>query len=472
MSLRVLIVDDELLVSATILEKLSDWGYQAEHVPTAQAALEHLEHQQPDVILLDLALPDAAGLDLIPAFAGHPAHAAQVIIITAEREADVAVAALKRGAWDYLVKPLNYEELHTRLQRLARFRQLEREAGRDSALPNLRELRPVHPQLRAAYKLAAEAASSPLHICILGQFGTGRLRLARLIHQASPRSQEPLVSWTATIDPDLRPQRLAELLGAEPNALNHGSPLQRGLLELAGEGTVVLREVQFLGASEQRVLEQLLSNRTYNVMGGGLRSYPGRLLFTATPDLEHVGLTPDFNADLRRQILSHHVSLPALQDRQQDIYDLLMELIAELNKEYGTAIRGIEPAAVAALLGYNWPGNISEVKLVLERLWPKLAGNKLLRKHLPQEFLRSNNRSHLPNDIATLAEVERQHILKVMDLTQGNQTQAARMLDIARSTLIAKLKHYQDEAQAQAIEQLANAGANGVGKSRKATPEA
>jgi len=442
-SLRVLVIDDERLIGLTIREFLEARGYTVERAETATEGLQLFERTQPDVVLLDLQLPDAMGLDLIPTITQHPTHPTYVIIITAYPDAETAVQALKRGAWDYLVKPINFDELLARLNRLSRFMQLEEKIVTNEITTELRDLATNHPQLRAAYRLAQEAARSDHPVCVVGEIGTGRLRLAQAIHRASSRRQETFLSWTATSDPEQQRSQLARLIGAEPGALGAGSDRKRGLLEVVGEGTLVIREVQWMGAQEQKVLEGLLINRSYRPMGGGVLSFAGRLIMTATPSLEDPNATPDFDPELRRQVLGHTIFLPPLRDRQQDLYDLIQHLIKELNAQYGTNVRSIEPAAVAALMGYPWPGNVGELRLVLERLWVKVPGSRILRRHLPSEFVRAAGRTSLPDNVPSLADVEKQHILKVLDLTRGNQTQAAKILDIARSTLINKLKQYQ-----------------------------
>lgn len=445
MSLRVLVIDDERLIGLTIREFLEARGYSVERAETATEGLQIFERTQPDVVLLDLQLPDAMGLDLIPTITQHPTHPTYVIIITAYPDAETAVQALKKGAWDYLVKPINFDELLARLTRLSRFMQYEVEkVGTSEAAPTeLRDLATNHPQLRAAYRLAQEAARSDHPVCIVGEVGVGRLRIAQAVHRASSRRQETLLSWTATSDPEQQRGQLARLIGAEPGALGAGTDRKRGLLEVVGEGTLVLREVQWMGPQEQKILEGLLINRSYRPMGGGVLSFAGRLIMTATPALEDPNATPEFDSELRRQILGHTIFLPPLRDRQQDLYDLIQQLIKDLNIQYGTNVRSIEPAAVAALMGYPWPGNVGELRLVLERLWVKVPGSRILRRHLPGEFVRSSGRTSLPDNVPSLSDVEKAHILKVLDLTRGNQTQAAKILDIARSTLINKLKQYQ-----------------------------
>lgn len=443
MSLRVLVIDDEHLVGLTIREFLESVGYIVFRAGTAQEGLDSLERDQPDVVLLDLKLPDAEGLDLIPAFAQHPTHPTSVIIITAQKSAETAVHALKRGAWDYLVKPVILDELLERLRRLERFMGLRREAGRDQSRPDLNELNPTQPQLRAAIRLAKEAARTDQPVCIVGELGTGRQRLAQLIHNASDRRADSCLSWTASEDRSRLQEQLASLVGAEPGATHPGGSRIRGQLELTGAGTLILREVQALSPAMQQVLTKLMNHRTYTSLGGQVRSFPGRLILTATPNFEGGPHAEPISQELRQMLLGRHIFLPPLRDRQQDFMPLLTEIIAELNQEYGRAVKGIEPAAVASLINHSWPGNVGELKLVLGRLWPQIDEARITRKHLPPEFQhRAGGRPQLSEQLPTLAEVERQHISRVMDLCQGNQTQAARILDIARSTLINKLKLY------------------------------
>ncbi|MEO7994141.1 MAG: response regulator, partial [bacterium] len=283
MSLRVLIIDDERLIALTIREFLEARGFQVDRAENAADGLQLLDRVQPDVVLLDLQLPDAQGVDLIPTFTQHPTHPAHVIIITVFPTAEMAVQALKRGAWNYLVKPINLEELLTQLQRLAKFIELEREVDRDDLTNELREMKTNNPQLRAAYRLAKEAARSTQPLCIVGEPGVGRRRLARVIHRSSPNRSEPFLVWTPANDPELQRPRLAELVGAEPGSLGPGSDRRHGLLSRVGTGTLVIQEVHSLQRQEQEILEQLLVNRGYQSLGGGYRAFLGRLMMTAAP---------------------------------------------------------------------------------------------------------------------------------------------------------------------------------------------
>lgn len=449
MSLRILVIDDEQLVGHTVQEALKAHGHDVRRAETAKAGLALHEELEPDLVLLDHLLPDAKGIDLIASFTKHPSHPAAVIIITARADAKSAVQALQEGAWDYLVKPLILDELVAKASRFEKLRRLERASQPDPSESSLAGWTPQQPLLRTAVRLAREAAQTDQPVCILGEAGTGRHRLARLIHQASSRANDGFFSWSASQDPERQTEHLAQLVGAEPGQLKAGSPRTRGVLAEAGRGTVVIREVQALPAAFQSVLNQLLDNRTYQPLGGVITSFPGRLILTGAPSLESAGAGDlRIAAELRQQLLGRHILLPPLRDRQQDFMQLLLELTQELNEEYGRSVRGIEPAAVVALMNYPWEGNVGELRLVLSRIWPKVETPRLLRKELPPEFLRNSQRAPLTGQIPTLAEVERQHITRVLDLCQGNQTRAARLLGVARSTLINKMKQYADEESA------------------------
>ena len=443
MSLRVLIIDDERVVGWSLKEHLEKAGIEVYRAGSGSEGLAAFKRNQPDIVLLDLELPDADGMELIGAFAKHPSHAATVVIITAFPRAELAVQALREGAHNYIVKPVEPAFLLEQLHRIEDHLRWKPDPAKTGSGLDLSRYETATPAVRAALRLAREAAHTDSAICIIGERGTGREELARSIHLASDRRNEPVFSWGRPAKEESSIEAYSELIGAEAGAFHEDSDRVRGLLEQVGAGTLVIRNIDQLNEQGQQLIQRILTNRLFQPINGKLQQFRGRLIFTASPRLLAEDSKHMISAELRQLVLGHRIYLPALHERQKDFKFIVAGIMDELNSRYGTKVKEIEPKALLALTNHRWTGNIAELKLFLEQLWLSIDTTKLTFDMLPSSFDKTSAKEEaIPGILLPLAEIEKAHILLAMEVTGGNQTKAAKALGIARSTLISKLKQY------------------------------
>ena len=427
--ISVLVVDDDRTVRETLADFFDTLGYSARTAASAsegrQAAAEHA----PDVVLVDLRLPDASGLMLLEALRADDPELG-VIMLTGHADVPTAVRAMQKGALDFLEKPVDLEALDAAVTRAAELVRLRREVSR------LRAHRPdgmsagdetdgAEPSLERLIDLAAKNDDVP--VLIVGETGTGKGYVARRIHDRSARSAQPFVevngaSLSATF-------LESELFGHERGAFTDAKLAKRGLLEVASRGTLFLDEVGELAPEVQPKLLKVLEERTYRRLGGTaeLRSDARVLAATNRPIAALVG-EGRFRADLyyRLQVLT--LALPSLRERREELPALAAAFLPRGARLAAGAFRAIER--------YAWPGNVRELKNTLWRAALLAEGSPIEGRHLglPQTG------AVAPAGPATLDEAERRAIREALKFTEGNKVHAARVLGIARSTLLEKLK--------------------------------
>jgi two-component system response regulator HydG len=426
----ILVVDDDQTVRETLAEFFETLGWPVRTAATAtegrQAAAEHA----PDVVLVDLRLPDASGLTLLEALrADDPVSA--VIVLTGHADVPTAVHAMRQGALDLLEKPVDLETLRRAVSRAAELVELRREvsvlrARRPDAEGTSAEP-PTEPSLERLIELAARNDDVP--VLIVGETGTGKGFVARRIHDRSPRAALPFVeingaSLSATF-------LESELFGHERGAFTDAKQAKRGLFEVAGRGTLFLDEVGEIVPEVQPKLLKVLEERTFRRLGGTaeLRSEARVLAATNQPLAQRVQ-EGRFRADLfyRLQVLT--IVLPPLRERRAEL-PALARAFAPVGARIGAA-------ALRAIERYDWPGNVRELKNTLWRAALLAEGSEIEPRHLS---LPARDDTAPPRP-STLADAERDAIVAALSATAGNRVQAARRLGIARSTLLEKLKRY------------------------------
>jgi DNA-binding NtrC family response regulator len=428
--ISVLVVDDDRTVRETLADFFDTLGYAARTAATAsegrQAAAEHA----PDVVLVDLRLPDAGGLTLLEALRADDPELG-IIMLTGHSDVPTAVRAMQAGALDFLEKPVDLETLDAAVTRAAELGRLRREvsvlrAQRPTGAPRSDALDAAAPSLGRLIDLAANNDDVP--VLIVGETGTGKGYLARRIHDRSARTALPFVevngaSLSATF-------LESELFGHERGAFTDATVAKRGLLEVAGRGTLFLDEVGELATEVQPKLLKVLEERTFRRLGGTaeLRS-EARVIAATNQPLAELTQNGRFRADLyyRLQVLT--LSLPSLRERQGELHALATSFLPRGAR--------LSDKAHAAIEQYAWPGNVRELKNTLWRAALLADGTPIEVRHLG-----------LPRSMAaaalvgptTLAEAERRAIAEALRATVGNKVHAAKLLGIARSTLLEKLK--------------------------------
>ncbi len=433
MTLSLLVVDDDATVRETLVEYFDTFGWTARGAGTATAGRQMVAEHAPDVVLLDLRLPDADGLRALDALRADDPELA-VIVLTGFADVRTAVQAMKHGAADLLEKPVDLEVLTQAVQRAAQRGRMKQELEllRARVRADSTDTPQLAPTFDELITLAAQNADAP--VLLQGETGTGKGYVARQIHDRSARASAPFVEINcASLSTTFFE---SELFGHERGAFTDARQAKRGLLEVADDGTVFLDEIAELGAEVQPRLLKVLEERSFRRLGGTtlLRSRARVIVATHQPLADAVA-DRRFRADLyyRLQVLT--LTLPPLRARVEDILPMAQHFLP-----LGSTLT---PAAEAALTAYAWPGNIRELKNTLWRASILARGDAIDVVHLglPVE-LPASGRSRTSATVHTLEEAEREAIRVALSAADGNRSQAARMLGIARSTLLEKLRRY------------------------------
>ncbi|MBD3161067.1 MAG: response regulator [Candidatus Eisenbacteria bacterium] len=449
---KVLIIDDEPAIARSLTRVLEDGGYKVETALTGEEGLRKLEAWRPGIVLLDLRLPDADGLELIPRIRRIEA-ATQVIVLTAYADTKAAVSAIKRGAADFLRKPYDLDEVvlavatarkaSARDSYLAVYRR--RETGRYAREQIIGESRRMRETLDLVHRVARSDAASVL---ILGESGTGKELVARAIHFESGRRRAPFMELNcSTLQETLLEN---ELFGHERGAFTGATHLKRGLVELSDGGTLFLDEIGDLPASTQAKLLRFIEYRTFKRVGGSVDIDVDIRIVTATNvDLEAAVEAGEFREDLFWRLQVVRVEMPPLREREEDVNLLAVYFLRRFSFEMKKGFRDLSPEVRELFLRYRWPGNVRELRNLIERIVLLEDGETLLSQHLPSEFL---ERAESGEDRAeatraeesawnrTLHDVEEEHIARVLVACEGNKSQAARVLGLSRQGLLDRLK--------------------------------
>jgi DNA-binding NtrC family response regulator len=447
----VLIVEDEKLLRWALEQQLKRAGHTVLVAPDLATAAEHLAKHQPEVVLLDLGLPDGHGLDF---YAGNRERLADsgVIVMTALGQVEEAVRAMKLGALDFLTKPVDQEELVRLVGRslVVRGDRLEVQAARTSRERELRqEIVAVSPAFRDVLETAEQVAGAEIAtLLLLGETGSGKNVLARHIHALSPRRGRPLLEVScATIPENLLE---SELFGHEKGAFTDAKSFKLGTLELADGGTVVLDEIGELRLDLQAKLLHFLEERRFRRVGGTREiAVDVRVIALTNRDLQAMVRERLFRADLYYRLSVFPIRLPPLRERREDILPLASLFLVRLGPKLGRRLEGIERETENRLLAYGWPGNVRELRNVVERAMVLERGTRLGPRGLvldwevePEEDRQGPAGSAMPPGILPLEQIEREMVQRAMRATQYNQTRAAELLGVTRDQLRYRLKKF------------------------------
>jgi DNA-binding NtrC family response regulator len=458
----VLIVDDERTLARAIKAFLTESGYEAEVAGDGEQALGMLETLRPDVIFSDVRLPGMNGIELLRRVRDYDA-AIPVVIMTAYGTIEGAVEAVKLGAFDYLKKPVDLEELKLLADRARETSQLKQELSyyRSRAAQPVRfgEVIGDSPAIRGVLEQARQIAGleETPPVLIVGETGTGKGLVARTIHAASPRAARPFIEVNCTALPATLME--AELFGHERGAFTDAKESKLGLFEAAEGGFLFLDEVGDIELGLQGKLLKAVEERSVRRVGGIRdRRIDVRILAATNRDLERDAQGERFRRDLYFRLAVIILRLPPLRERGEDILFLAEHFLRRFNAKYGKTARGFDQRARELLLAYPWPGNVRELSHVMERavLWSRgdLLGSEHLSLEIPPSAEsapssdgrpvdgRSAPSDGLPPSGTDLEGWERTLIERALRESDGNQTRAAQRLGISRDTLRYRLKKY------------------------------
>jgi len=454
MSIRVLIVEDEDLIRWSLRQKFDARAYRVTEAAHGQAALDAMESGTFDLVLLDYKLPDMTGLDVLRGLRERDGDAV-VIMMTAYSSIESAVEAIKLGAFEYVPKPFQMDEMlltvdkaleTTRLRREVRElrRRIEAEYGTDTIIgehPSMREL------MATLQQVARSGAST---VFLRGETGTGKDLVARVIHYASDRAGRAFVNITCTALSETLLE--SELFGHERGAFTDAKALKKGLLELADGGTVFLDEIGDMAPGLQAKLLRFLEERRFRRVGGTKEiSVDVRAIAATNRDIEKLILEGEFREDLFYRLNVVTIDLPPLRARGEDVIALALHFMERFAREFKKPISGLEEAALPKLRAYSWPGNVRELRNVMERAVLLCKADRVAADDIM--LGRADSRPsvwdwthvQLPPEgfeLDKLGELEVQLIKQALERTHNNQVQAAQLLRVSRDRLRYRMQKF------------------------------
>ncbi|HET7784761.1 MAG TPA: sigma-54 dependent transcriptional regulator [Myxococcales bacterium] len=435
-ALRLLVVDDDASVWESLKGSLLQDGFMVETAPDGRTALARLREQEFAVLLLDLKTSGTAGLQILEDARKLRPECA-VVAMAARAEAERAVSALERGAWDYLLKPFDPGEPSLRIRRIVAHQRLahDNEVLRKTLERSyrLQDLVSRAPAMQKIFELARVAAPSPATVLIVGESGTGKEALARAIHEESPRRACPFlaVSCAGLSEALLE----SELFGDPP-----GAARRKGKIEAAHGGTLFLDELGEISSRLQLHLLRVLEERKLPGAGGS-EAVPVDVRIVAAASRELAGVVAEgrFREDLFSRLNAVVLRLPPLRERKEDIPLLVDRFVERLSAELGRPLQGVSQPALAALMAQSWPGNVGELRKLVERGAVVAQGPVLQLADLGLEPRAATTATGEP---VSLEELEKRHIVEVLSFARNNVTHSARILGIDRVTLYNKIKRY------------------------------
>jgi two-component system, NtrC family, response regulator AtoC len=450
MTYSVLVVDDEALTLRTISRGLTAEGFEVLTAGSGEEGLKIFHEEKPDLVLLDIVLPGIDGVEVLRQIKAEN-RASLVVMMSAYHLVDRAVEAMKLGAHDYLIKPFHLADLTATLQRAKEMLAL-RVRLRDTVETakgnyDFGKVVTQNPAMHEVLEVTRKAAESDhTTILIQGESGVGKGVFARAIHYASPRVNQPLLELNCATLPDALLE--SELFGFEPGAFTDARRRKEGLLERAHGGTLFLDEIGNMSASVQAKLLRVLEEETFMRLGGTKSiKVDVRLIAATNTNLKEAVAQGRFREDLFYRLNVVPLFIPPLRDRQEDIVPLALELVHWFNHELKKNFTGFTPSAAELLVRYPWPGNIRELKNVIERTMILAPEGSIDAASLPAEIQAPEVHSTVPpadgcdpDDFVTLRQLEEDHIQKVLVATGNNKTQAARILGIHPTSLMRRLK--------------------------------
>jgi two-component system response regulator AtoC len=447
----VLVVDDEDGVRESIRLVL-EGNCDILEARDGARAIEILQTREVDVVMLDQRMPGETGITVLPRIRALDPTIV-VVLATAVRDVRTAVEAMRLGAYDYLVKPFDVDDIVMLVQRALEKRMLERQVLRlRSALagggvdPGDRTFHGMvgrHPEMARIYQLITQIAETPTTVLITGESGTGKELVARAIHQRSARAAQPFVAVNVAALPDALVE--SELFGHEKGAFTGAHARKLGKFELAHGGTIFLDEIGCLRLDLQTKLLRALQEREIERLGG-LRPVPidVRVVAATNVNLRQAVRNHAFREDLYYRLNVVPIHVPPLRERRQDIPFLVEHFVRKIARECRREVDGVSAGALEVLTRYDWPGNVRELENVIHRAVVLAGGPVVMLRDVPLDVAMPETGSRLTEDSGlplreACDQFERQYVLRVLERVQWNVSRAARLLGVHRNTVLTKL---------------------------------
>ena len=438
----ILIVDDDPLILKTLSTHFSKSGYEVLTADDGREGLQRYSESMPDLVILDIRLPDVDGLEALKRIRDIDPKAL-VVIITAFDDMKTTVEAIKSGAFEYLVKPLDFLELDLTINKAFQVSKLEgklhylmEEKQREYTIDNIIG---SSPQMRDVFKLIGSVVNNRANILIQGESGTGKELCAKAIHYNSANRDEPfiVINCSAIQDTLLESELFGHVKGAFTDAVQE----TKGKFEIAGNGTLFLDEIGDVSPNLQSKLLRVIESRDFMKVGGEkVLKTEARIIAATNKDLKILIEEGRFREDLYWRLKVVEIKLPPLRERKEDVPTLVVYLLEKINRELRKTVRKVPEHVMKKLIDWSWKGNVRELENALTHAVILAKGDIILEENLPLE---AGDKKPYPQKLVALKEVEKSYIQHVLQIAKGSKTQASQILGISRPTLDKKIRDYQ-----------------------------
>lgn len=437
----VLVIDDDPLIRKTLSSYLSKKGFEALVAEDGEEGLQKYEEHIPDLVILDIRLPDVDGLEVLGRIREKNPNAS-IIIMTAYDDMKTTIEAIKSGAFEYLVKPLDYVELDLTIDKAFQIRSLEdkvsyllEEKQKEYTIDNIigRSVK-----MREVFKLIGSVANTRTNVLIQGESGTGKELVAKATHYNSPYRGEPfiVINCSAITDTLLESELFGHVKGAFTDAVYE----TKGKFEIAGKGTLFLDEIGDISANLQSKLLRVIETRDFMKVGGEkILKTEARIIAATNQDLKKLIEIGKLREDLYYRLKVVEIALPPLRDRKEDIPELVAYLLEKINRDLRKNVRKVPPEVMKTMMNLPWEGNVRELENALIRAVILAKGDVILDENLALEI---GDKKLYPKQLVPLKEVEKDYIQHVLKATKSNKTRTSQILQITRPTLDKKIKEY------------------------------
>jgi two-component system response regulator AtoC len=444
---RILIIDDERPLLETLEMFLAEKGYAVGCAVSAEEGLRECDRLDPHVIILDIRLPDSNGLEVLKELVRNGRK--NIIIITAFHDMDITIQAMKLGAFDYIPKPIDIEELDRVIDKALKSLSFTQMADAVSIGPasSYEEGKIIGKSrgMKEIFKAIGVLSENRVTVLIEGETGTGKELIARAIHRNSPYSEHPFqaVNCSTIVGPLLE----SELFGHEKGAFTGATSLKRGKFELAGQGTIFLDEIEEIPFELQSKLLRFLQEKEFERLGGEKRIQSNARVIAATnKNLSEMVQKGAFREDLYYRLKVATLKVPPLRERKSDIPLLVEHFLKKINLELNKTIKNVERDALKKMMDYDWPGNVRELENLLIHAALHTQGEIILEEFtsplLDQRFFNHQNERGLSPNEQDLKTLEKDYITRVLNQTHWHFGKTCEILGISRPTLRHKLKTY------------------------------
>jgi two-component system, NtrC family, response regulator AtoC len=440
---KILIVDDEHSIRESLEMFLAEKGHTVATAASGREGLDRFRKEEPDVMILDIRLPDLNGLEVLDRAHGN-GSTAKVIMMTAFHDMETTIQAMKRGAYDYIHKPLDADEVERSVNRALRILQVDRES------PVLKKERGPESQeviigksetMRDIFKMIGLLCQNRATVLIQGETGTGKELIARVIHTNSPFCEEPFITLdcAAVVETLLE----SELFGHEAGAFTGATHRKKGKIELAGAGTLFLDEVGELPPGLQGKFLGFLQRREYTRVGGHEPLLSRcRIVAATNRDLADMTRRGEFREDLFFRLRVVTLQVPSLQERLSDIPDLVNHFLHKINTELGTEVSKLQTGVIDRLMAHHWKGNVRDLENVLVEAVVRARGRVILLDEIEEILGLNQPPSAAGPSPHSLDDIEKKHIQNTLSQLAWNRTRTAQALGISMPTLRSKIRKY------------------------------